>query len=184
MTTPTTQQMKNFYHLIEEGKVTVEQFQSFLDKHSNFSEESGYSITIDYSRPLSDMIKDGNYYYASDVFSSENFSIDGKGTADIKLRLIHHDQQLTAKQIEEHLVSLGLQSAKLEHLIAFGAKYPDKQREFLVYALGSTWLTSEGHRFVPHLCMEGSGRCLSLNWRVTLRYCPHDTLFLAVDVSK
>ncbi len=46
---------------------------------------------------------------------------------------------------------MGLEPAKLEHATAFGATYPDVQREYPIVFPGSSWVDPRGHRCVPCL---------------------------------
>lgn len=57
----------------------------------------------------------------------------------------------------------GLRPATIEELLAFGAAYPDKQREFSIIALGSVCIGQPIRRnYVPCLWLESAGRCLGL----------------------
>lgn len=59
---------------------------------------------------------------------------------------------------------IGLRPRGIEHLLAFGEKYPDIQREFPAVALGSRWQSSGGDWRVPYLDRDGSKRYLYLHW--------------------
>ena len=59
---------------------------------------------------------------------------------------------------------MGLRPANLPELLAFGAKYPKKQREFPIVALGSVWRYWCGSRSVACLWSVGSLRFLFLYW--------------------
>jgi hypothetical protein len=126
--------------------------------------EDGYPVTLDYSLTFADRISAGRYDWKNDDIKVENFPVKGEGETDIKLRLITLGRTATTKEIEEHLDALGLQPAKIEHLLAFGGKYPDKQREFPIIALGSVWVSSGGYRGVPDLDGRGSERRLVIRW--------------------
>ncbi|KKR48343.1 MAG: hypothetical protein UT86_C0007G0022, partial [Candidatus Magasanikbacteria bacterium GW2011_GWC2_40_17] len=58
----------------------------------------------------------------------------------------------------------GLRPALYEELLAFGAKYPDEQRQFPIIALGSVWRGFGGRLRVAYLSRGGSERSLSLYW--------------------
>jgi hypothetical protein len=58
----------------------------------------------------------------------------------------------------------GLRAATLPELLAFGATYPEKQREFPIVALRSVWQNRDGLRCVPCLDRDGSKRMLGLRW--------------------
>src|SRR3989344_4068460 len=178
MATPTFPQTQHFYRLVEEGKITAENFQTFLGNPNKFFEENGYPVSVDYEKSLGDMIAAGKYYWKNDDITVNNFPIERpnlmaegpyrtpgvNGTADVKLRLIHFGRVITMAQAAEEIAQHGLEPAKIEHLLAFGAKYPDKQREFPIIALGSVWVHSCGRRGVPCLGGDCSKRDLFLSW--------------------
>lgn len=127
--------------------------------------EETYNVTVDYTRMLADMIKVGKYDQKDSRIVPMNFRVTGSGTADVKLRLVNFGLDTALEEIEEYLEAAGLQPAKIEHLLAFGAKYPDKQREFPIIALGSSWVDpADDDRGVPFLGLDGSGRSLYLYW--------------------
>lgn len=126
--------------------------------------EDQFTITIDYTRSLEDMIAAGHYDWKNTDITSKNFPITGTGQAEVKLHLVHLNREATTAEVAARLDSLGFQSASIEHLLAFGEKYPDKQREFPIVALGSVWVSGYGDRYSP--CLNGSGaeRDLGLFW--------------------
>ena len=124
-----------------------------------------YSVSIDYTMSLKEMIKAGNYNWKNDDITDAHFPITGEGTADVKLRLICLARTATTKEVEEHLTAMDLRSATLAELLAFGATYPDKQREFPIVALGSSWVGPGSNRGVPCLDRGSDGRRgLGLDW--------------------
>lgn len=110
-----------------------------------------YGVMIDYLKPQWQMVDEGKYDWRALDITSETFPITGSGTVEVKLRLVHFGRRATTKEVTEYLESNGLQAGKVEDLLAFGAKYPEKQREFSIVALGSAWVNSVGSRFVPTL---------------------------------
>lgn len=195
MATPTFPQTQHFYRLVEEGKITAENFQTFLANPNKFFEENGFPVPIDYGKSLVDMIVAGRYDWKNNNITAEHFPIerpklssDGpyrtpgvNGTADVKLRLVHLGRDAKTKEVEEHLEAIGLLPAKIEHLLAFGAKFPDKQREFPIVALGSVWVRSVGRRLMPFLGGGGSERVLYLHWSDPTYGWVDDCRFLAVS---
>jgi len=59
---------------------------------------------------------------------------------------------------------MNLRPATLPELLAFGAKYPDKQKEFPIMALGSVWIDPDGDRRVHSLGWVEGERELHLGW--------------------
>ncbi len=122
-----------------------------------------YPITIDYSLGLDQMIERGNYEDTdSDIIKF--FFIEGEGKINVDLEIIAFDKNLTTAEILTGLEAQGLVPARLEHLLAFGAAYPEEQLEVHLIALGSSWVDSGGDRSVPYLGWNGHGRFLSLRW--------------------
>ena len=164
MAIPTFPQMQHCFRLVDEGKITAENFQTFLENPNKFFEDNGFPVTVDFGMSLVDMIAAGNYGWKNGDITVEHFPIVGSGTTDVKLRLITLGRDAKTTEVDAYIAGLNVESAKLEHLLAFGAKYPDKQREFPIVALGSGWVDSGGNRNVPYLDVDGSKRKLNLNW--------------------
>lgn len=122
-----------------------------------------YKVIVDYDKTLAEMISAGKYSY-DNKFRYENFPIQGAGQHEVELVLVHLNRDATTKEVLEHLNSLGLEPAKIEHLLAFGAANPDVQREFRIAALGFVWVEM-GYRVYPCLSCEGGGRLLSVSYR-------------------
>jgi len=111
------------------------------------------TVTVDYGLTLEEMIKKGSYFVVG--IASEHFSIDGSGTVETKLLLFCFDHLVTAAEVLREFGSQGVQPAKIEHLLAYGAQYLlDNDREEDVVALGSVWADDEGSRKVPVINME------------------------------
>ncbi len=153
---------------IEEAKhsaKTALQLKSALmtEMHEFLLELGIYPITIDYSLSLTQMIEQGKYDQSGENIVAR-FPIEGEGDASLDLELITCDRGLTTEEVRTELEARGFFPAKIEHLLAFGAQYPDKQREFFIAALGSSWVDPAGYRYVPYLDGSDSTRNLSLRW--------------------
>lgn len=162
----TVSQIAELIQQNKDGRITRELFQGFLDNPTGVksANKPDFSVTIDYTQSLAGMIEAGKYDWKNTDITSENFPIVGTGKMEVELKLIHLKKAMTTKQIEEHLEKLGLVSAKIEHLLAFGEKYSEEQRKFPIVALGSVWVRPGGSRFVSCLGSDGSGRFLCLGW--------------------
>ena len=62
------------------------------------------------------------------------------------------------------MVEAGYQPAKIQHLMAYGTKFPEEQRKFPIVALGSVALVGR-YRRVAYLHRNGAQRALSLRRR-------------------
>ncbi|MGD0977252.1 MAG: hypothetical protein ABR875_03095 [Minisyncoccia bacterium] len=124
-----------------------------------------FSILLDYSLPLSDMITAGKYDWVNSDITAKHFPLDKSGgKVELDAQLIHYGKSMSSEQVISDLDSKGLRPALLPELLAFGAKYPDKQRDFPIIALGSKWRDPHGSLRVPDLDGGGSGRDLDLRW--------------------
>ncbi len=165
----TPNQMKEFWELVEKGKINRENFQKFLSNPENIIKNNKivddiYSVVVDYDMSLANMIKVGKYDYVNGEITSKNFPITGSGKVDISFELVHLNKSASSEEVLLHMEKNNLRPATLAELLAFGAKYPEIQREFPVVALGSSWVNSYGRRDVPCLRRNGSVRYLGLYW--------------------
>lgn len=123
-----------------------------------------YSVTVDYTIPLADMVAAGKYDWVNSEITAEHFPTKGEGRVEVKISLACFNRVMESNEVITELDKLGLRPATLPELLAFGAKYPDVQRGFPVVALGSVWRDADGSRGVPCLSGDGSERLLSLDW--------------------
>lgn len=123
-----------------------------------------YTATVDYGMSLADMIKAGKYDWVNDDITAEHFPITGSGKVEVSFELVHLNKSTSSEEILLHMEKNNLRPATLAELLAFGAKYPEKQREFPIIALGSSWVYRDGDRCVPYLGRYDSKRRLVLGW--------------------
>jgi hypothetical protein len=88
--------------------------------------------------------------------------VSGNGKAERTLELVHFNRVMTTDQALEELDKQDFRLATIEELLAFGATYPELQREFPIVELGSAWRDQHGMRRVAYLHREGSRRTLHL----------------------
>lgn len=139
-----------------------------LFKERTYSEKvstgESFPITVNYSRTLEQMIADGKYDWLNPDINAKNFPTEGKGTAEVDIELVHFNRAMESNKVLKELEKQGLRPATLPELLAFGAKYPEKQREFPIVALGSVWRDFGGEGSVAGLDRDGSERYLRLRW--------------------
>jgi len=123
-----------------------------------------YTALVDYGMSLADMIKVGKYDWFNDDITAEHFPIKGNGKDEVDFQLVHLNKSASSEEVLLHMEKNNLRPATLAELLAFGAKYPEIQREFPICALGSSWVDRGGDRRVPCLGRSGSGRLLGLGW--------------------
>ncbi len=149
MIKPTFAQLQHFFRLVEEKKITADNFQLFLGNPNKlFFEDDVFPVSIDYKLSLDEMVEEGKYDMKTGITPEnfESFKIEGSGTVEAKLRLMCINRPVSIEEVDELIESFGLMPAKIEHLLAFGAKYPDKQREFSIIAPCSGWVIDRYRR--------------------------------------
>ncbi|MCX6744845.1 MAG: hypothetical protein NTX82_04950 [Candidatus Parcubacteria bacterium] len=140
------------------------------------------NVIVDYNLSLLDMIKAGRYDEDKDKII-ERFKIEGEGQKKVQLVLVYpHHNTITngvvkgaceTSEVHVGMRQLGLESAKIEHLLAFGSAYPDIQRQFPIVALNSIWTTKPSgfyggtSNYCPILFCHEHKRCLGItpSWR-------------------
>lgn len=123
-----------------------------------------FAVTVDYSTPLETMVAEGKYDYVNPNITVANFPITGTGVVEEEIILVHLDRDISSDDAVRELHEMGLEPARIEHATAFGAKYPDVQREYPIVFLGSVWTHSGGRRSVPCLGYWDAKRELYLLW--------------------
>jgi hypothetical protein len=125
--------------------------------------DSSYPITIDHSLTLNQMIALGKYDWVNPDITADRFPIKGEGKKKKVVELVHFNRDISSENAVKELKKMGLRPATIEELLAFGAKYPEIQRKFLVISLGSSCELG-GRRSVACLRRLGSGRGLNLSF--------------------
>jgi hypothetical protein len=122
------------------------------------------TVVVDYGQTLDEMIAAGHYDWMIDEITSENFPVVGKGKHNFGPQLAHFNRVISSYDVEQELDKLGLRAATHEELLAFGASFPDAQRQFPIVALGSVALigTRQG---VVRLVGDKAKRVLGLGCR-------------------
>ena len=161
----TTDQIAELLAQDKTGRVTRELLQAFLrNPHSVNAKPGQYVVSVDYGMSLAGMIVAGQYDWKNSDINAKNFPVAGEGVVETKLELIHLNKVASTDEVEAYLEKNGLRPATLAELLAFGAMFPEIQREFPVIALGSSWVDPDGNRDVPCLNWNGSERYLNLYW--------------------
>lgn len=111
-----------------------------------------YPVSVDYGRSLDQMVWAGKYDLMTDTeISVDNFQNQGKDIVEVNLYLITLGHNSSDEGAVRELDKLGYKPAKIEHLLAFGAKYPEKQREYPIVSLGSNYVDPLGRHYVNFL---------------------------------
>lgn len=123
-----------------------------------------FSLTIDYSQPLSAMIAAGHYDWVNSDITGEHFPITGNGQVEREVVLFHFGRTISSDGATQELDQAGFRAATIEELLALGANQPDLQKKFPIVALGAVWQSPHGNRHVPCLDWDGRERDLDLHW--------------------
>lgn len=121
---------------------------------SEIARSDRFHVSVDYGRTLDQMIRAGKYAKIDSDITPKNFPIDGKGTADVEIILLHFKRDIrdiSSAEVNKEIKALGLEPAKIEHLLAFGAQHPEVQRKFTIVFLGACWVKNGRLRVVPAL---------------------------------
>lgn len=110
-------------------------------------------ITVNYAQSLEEMIAAGKYDWTDEYITAENFQIQGNGVVNLEIVLFHPNRDIESEDVVKELDQMGLRPATLPELCAYGAKYPETQREFPIVALDSSWVGPSGECPVP--CLDG-----------------------------
>jgi hypothetical protein len=126
-------------------------------------------IEVDYAMTLEKMIAAGNYDWINGDFNTEQFSPVGEGRMEYDAKLFHFGHPIYSEAVLDNIKDADSttvwEPAKIEHLLAFGSKYPDEQKEHPIVGLGSVTNSKLfGQRSVPYLYRRAVGRSLHLDW--------------------
>lgn len=118
-------------------------------------------IEVDYGMPFEQMVAEGRYDWRNDNLNEKNFPIKGKGKRHFECKLF--DANCSSKQGVERIEAAGFKPGATEHILKFGATFPEIQRKTPIVGLGSTARVG-GRVDVPCLGRGGAGRGLGLSW--------------------
>jgi hypothetical protein len=125
------------------------------------------SHVVDYSLDLEQMIAAGRYDWKNDDITAKRFPIVGKSKVEFEDAIFHFDRGISSEDAVKEILVADTKNpwepAKIENILAYGAKNPEEQRKFPIVGLGSAPQV-DGNRNVPCLRRLASERRLSLGW--------------------
>jgi len=145
-----------------EGEPLIEQFATIMAQNRVCQES--FTVTIDYTQSLADMIRAGNYDWVNEDITQEHFPIQGERRQEVTVTLFHFNRSVSSGDAIAGIKQQGYRPGEIEHLLALGAAHPDLQKQFPIIALGSVWSPPGGSRCVPSVPWRGAGRSLHLLW--------------------
>lgn len=187
-TSYTSQQLSKLNSILEQRGVTPDQFQLVLgsgllsdifDPRAKISNriavrqalelgalpsEPGRHI-VNFGLNLADMISAGNYDWKNENITEDKFPVKGEGQVEFEDTIFHFDRSISSEDAVTQIIAADPENpwepAKIENLLAYGAKNPEEQRKFPIVGLGSVGKVSGG-RDVPYLYGVDSKRSLYL----------------------
>ena len=97
-----------------------------------------YSVTVDYNLTVEEMVEKGQYDIPNPAICSSMVKIK-RSSEKVKIELVHFNVPMDDNDVIQRLLERNLRPINLSELLAFGAKYPEKQLAFPIVALGS-WI--------------------------------------------
>lgn len=123
-----------------------------------------FPIVVDYSKSLVKMIRAGNYNLVDSNISARHFAVRGQGIFKLNIKFLNYGKVMESDNVVRDMNSRGLRPVTLPELLAFGATYAEKQREFPIVALGAVWRGCGDGRCVPLLVGDNFQRRLRLDF--------------------
>jgi hypothetical protein len=125
-------------------------------------------LAIDYSVTLAEMIAAGRYDWFKSNITAQRFPMESEGAVAYEAMLFHFEEAISSeaavKKIKTADATNPWKPAGIEHLLAFGAKYPDEQYWYSIVTLG--YVDSVHiNRSAAYLGSDSANkRCLNLTW--------------------
>lgn len=117
-----------------------------------FHSEGHYTIVVDYSKKIEDLLVEGKYSFIDEYLLSKDLWWENeKRNSTLSVELIHfNNSMIDGSFLASYLKEKGLRPATMREALAFAAAYPDVQREYRI-AAGSI------SSFNPRVVFSGNG---------------------------
>lgn len=142
---------------------------------TTISETKACTVTIDDVQPLAQMIAAGCYDQVNRHITEADWPVQRGDPAARELILVHVGHVASTGEVQQALDELGLRSGRIEELLAFGAAYPQAQRQFPVVAIGAIETSYKRRPF-----LWGSARVRHLDLRFDEKIWSGNIRFLTV----
>ena len=100
--------------------------------------EGPYTLQVDYSATIEDLLRAGRYNWIHHQLASTNFPATGGGRATLSAVLVPFSPQANLDFAVGNQAASGMRPADVQELLAFGEAYPEVQSKLPVLALGSS----------------------------------------------
>ncbi len=155
----------DLFHKLQAGSLTLDEFALFTQRKNPFEicvpTTDVFRLTVDYGQSLEQMIAAGHYDWKNSDINAKLFPIEGQGNVEFEAKIFHFNRGISSGSAIGAIEDAHWEPAKIEHLLAFGEKYPDEQHKFPIVVLGSV-AEVRGGRGAPCLSRGGSRRRLDL----------------------
>ena len=155
----------------ERGRVKRDMLQEFLRDPARFMVQNAiaeagkiYPVTIDCGKTIEQMVAACKCDWSDPNIIGKNFPISGQGVVIVETQFVHLGKDTSTDEVLAHMAAKELRPADPTEGLAFGATYPELQREFPIVCLGSPWVSPTGIRRVLYLDGSDGKRELSLVW--------------------
>lgn len=168
----TKDQLKNFFDNGDLVKLMLDADLSRVDRAAFAALLAGrlsllgletFSLTIDYTKSLDEMVAAGNYDDVDSNINWKNFLV-WRGEAQIETVLIHLGRGTHSDEVLGELERRDLRPGTLVELLAFGEQYPDQQCNYAIIALGGVSWTGKPSSRVGSLRGRPGCRVLRSYW--------------------
>jgi len=109
-----------------------------------------FRVAVNYDQTVKEMVQAGKYDWSGSKFqvTGDTFPVNHRASGTVEIVLVHFHRHIGWQEALGELDKMGFRPAELPELLAFGATYPEKQREFPIIALGSQY---SGQQWFPSL---------------------------------
>jgi hypothetical protein len=118
-------------------------------------------IAVDYGTSLPDMIAAGKYDWVNPGITPGKFPIEGTGKKTFRTKLFDFGRPISPDDAAAAMKREDFTPATHVQGLAFGATFPEEQRNYRIACLGSS-AKVRGNRRVVYLAGEGDERSLNL----------------------
>ncbi len=98
-----------------------------------------FTVDVDYTKPISEMVEAGNYDVASGKINEQRFTIAHRPSGSVEIAIFGYEDSELPEHALTDITSQGYRPVELAEILALGAQHPDAQLDFdRILALGAT----------------------------------------------
>lgn len=114
-----------------------------------------YQLIVDYDQSVEEAIDAGKYDYYDNNITLLHSPIECFGRVNMKVMLVHFVvNTINTDIVLDELDKRDLRPAELCELLAFGAKFPERQKRFSILGIGS-FLRNHSGNYNSYPCLSG-----------------------------